>query len=425
MSENTINIAPQLNEVYIPYLYQLNEDDSVSFRSERFQIYYGGAGSGKSHFVATNLVMRLIQTKQNLLIVRQTFATHRDSTFSELKQAIERLGIKDKVKISKTTLEMEFWNGSKIIFKGADDEGKLLSISDISLCWIEEATEISREIFHQLTLRLRSRKSSNHFFLTFNPISALHWLKAEFFDNPKKNSFICHTTYLDNKYLSKDYISDLLDMKERNPQKYDVYALGKWGTTGKSVYTNWKVLDFDKNEILKSNPKIESALGLDYGYISDPTTLICSLVDVENRVLYIFDEMYEKGLLNNEIAGRIYEKGYHRERITADSAEKKSIDEMKGYGISRIEPAIKGNGSIMQGIQYIQQYQIYVHPSCTHTIDELENYTFKKDRKTGQYLNEPIDDYNHLLDALRYALERFSKKQKKKARTMSKRMFGL
>lgn len=159
--------------------------------------------------------------------------------------------------------------------------------------------------------------------------------------------------------------------------------------------------------------------------ISDPTTLICSLVDVENRVLYIFDEMYEKGLLNNEIAGRIYEKGYHRERITADSAEKKSIDEMKGYGISRIEPAIKGNGSIMQGIQYIQQYQIYVHPSCTHTIDELENYTFKKDRKTGQYLNEPIDDYNHLLDALRYALERFSKKQKKKARTMSKRMFGL
>lgn len=424
-----ITIKPDLNSVYVPYLYQLevNElgEEELVFRKERFQVFYGGAGSGKSHFVATDLIMRLVEKKQKLLVVRQTFNSHRDSTFSELNQAIERLGLKEKAKVSKTTLEIELWNGSTIIFKGADDEGKLLSISDISLCWIEEATEISREIFHQLQLRLRSRKASNHFFLTFNPISALHWLKAEFFDNPKKNSFICHTTYLDNKFLSEDYIADLLDMKERNPQKYEIFALGRWGTTGRAVFTNWQVLDFDRHEIVRENPKIEVALGMDWGYIKDPSTMICSLVDLENRIIYIFDEMYEHGLLNNEIATRIFEKGYHRERIIADSAEKKSIDELIGYGIQRIEPAVKGNGSIMQGIQFIQQFKIFVHPRCIHTIDELENYTFKKDPKTGQYLNQAIDDYNHLLDALRYSLERFSKKGRKKMKAMSKRLFGL
>ena len=164
---------------------------------------------------------------------------------------------------------------------------------------------------------------------------------------------------------------------------------------------------------------------MDFGYVADATTMIATLVDMDNRKIYIFDELYEHGLLNNEIATEIIAKGYGRERIIEDAAENQSIDEIKGYGVPRIEPAIKGNGSIMQGIQFINQFKIYVHPKCKHTIDELENYSYKKDRQTGLYLNEPVDNFNHVLDALRYAMEPFNKKQSKVIRTIYKSALGL
>lgn len=419
MSKNKdINITIDssfFNEAYIPYLN----------REEKFQVFYGGAGSGKSYFIVQNLILKLLQQKQKLMVVRQTFATHRDSTFAEFKTALEYMGILDMCKISKTTLDIELPSGSTIIFKGADEESKLLSISGVTVTWVEEATEISKEIFDQLVLRMRGGRLRKHMFLSFNPISATHWLKAEFFDNPRDDAFICHTTYEHNRFLEQEYIENLLDMKDRNPVKYDVYALGKWGTTGKKVYENWVEADFDRYHLVKNNIYLQSAIGVDFGYVSDATTLIATLVDLENRKIYIYDEMYEHGLLNNEIASEIIAKGYGKERIIADSAEKKSIDEIKGYGVPRIEPAKKGSGSIMQGVQFINQFQIYVHPRCVHTIDELENYSYKKDNKTGQYLNQPIDDFNHLLDALRYALEPFHKKNNRKIKTLSKSLFGL
>lgn len=416
MANINLNIdASFFNTTYIPYLN----------RDEKFQVFYGGAGSGKSYFIVQNLLLRLLSQKQKLMVVRQTYSTHRDSTFAEFKTALDKFGIIDLCKISKTTLDIELPNGSTIIFKGADEESKLLSISGVSITWIEEATEISKEIFDQLVLRMRGGSLKKHMFLSFNPISATHWLKAEFFDNPRDDSFICHTNYKHNRFLEEEYIENLLEMKERNPVKFDVYALGKWGTTGKQVYENWEEADFDRYSLLKNNITLQSAIGVDFGYVADPSVLIATLVDIENRKIYIFDEMYEHGLLNNEIASEIIAKGYGRERIIADSAEKKSIDEIKGYGVPRMEPAKKGNGSIMQGIQFINQFQLYVHPKCVHTINELENYSYKKDRKTGQYLNQPTDDFNHLLDALRYAMEPFHKKENRKVRTLSKSLFGI
>ena len=326
-------------------------------------------------------------------------------------------------KVSKTSLTITFPNGSVILYKGADSESKLLSISGITKVWVEEASEISKDLFNQLELRLRGGDSKKQFYLSFNPISATHWLKAEFFDNPKEDASICHSTYLDNKYLDEEYIANLLDMKERNPVKYDVYALGKWGVLGKKVYENWTIQDFAVHELVQSNPNLKAVFGMDFGYVSDPSTLIASLLDLENRKLYIFDEMYEKGFLNNQIADRIKDMGYSKEMIIADSAEQKSIAEIKGYGISRIKPARKGAGSIMQGITFIQQFDIVVHPSCKNTINELENYSFKKDKNTGAFLNQPIDDFNHILDALRYSLEPYSKG--KGVRFLNKGLFGL
>ncbi|WP_203246328.1 PBSX family phage terminase large subunit [Sporosarcina beigongshangi] len=387
------------NEKYIPYLQSNN----------RYQVYYGGSSSGKSHFIATKLVIDLLQQQKKLLVVRQTFATIRESVFAEIIDALARMKILHLVKISQTTLKMEFPNGSEIIFRGADDNGsKLLSIKGIDTCWIEEASEITQDMFHTLETRLRGIGHKKQFYLSFNPISASHWLKSEFFDMPKEDSVICHSTYLDNRFLDEATIKNLLDMKERNPVFYDVYALGKWGTTGKKVFSNWKVEDFELHELVKANNDMKTAIGADFGFINDPSTLICSLVDIPNRKLYIFDELYEKGLLNDEFAQRIIEMGYARQVIIADSAEQKSIEEMRQYGISRIKPARKGGGSINAGIQFIQQFDVIVHPKCVHTIDELENYSYKKDKVSGNYLNQPIDNFNHLLDALRYSLESFN-----------------
>ena len=197
---------------------------------------------------------------------------------------------------------MEFPNGSRIIFKGSDYEAKPLSISGNNLVWVEEASEITKDLFNQLELWLRGGAGKKLFCLSFNPISALHWLKEEFFDNPKEYSLICQSTYLDNRFLDKEYIANLLDMKERNPQKYEVYALCKWGTTGKKVYENWSVQHFDYHTLIQENHRARAVLGMDFGYVSDISTFVCSLVYVANRKIYTFDEMYEHGLLKNQIA---------------------------------------------------------------------------------------------------------------------------
>lgn len=405
--------ASYFNQAYLPYVK----------REERYQIFYGGSGSGKSNFLASKLILDLLEKKQKLLVVRQTFNTIRDSTYAELIAAIDRMNINHLCIVSKSKLDIDFLNGSKIIFKGADDENKLLSINGIDMVWVEEASEITKELFNQLELRLRGGSVKKRFFLSFNPISSQHWLKEEFFDNPKKDSLVCHTTYKDNRFLDSEYIFSLEDMKERNPQKYEVYALGQWGTHNKSIYENWRISEINTSAILAQDNSIKSAFGLDFGYVADPSTLIACLVDTKKMKLYIFDEMYEHGLLNNQIADKITKMGYAKEKIIADSAEPKSIAELKSLGLSRIEGAKKGANSIMHGIQHIMQYEIIVDPKCINTINELENYGYKKNRTTGQYTNTPIDDYNHLLDALRYALEPFS--YRKSILSISKKMFGL
>ncbi|WP_176466378.1 PBSX family phage terminase large subunit [Terribacillus saccharophilus] len=402
------------NRAYLPYL---------NTRT-RYNIFYGGAGSGKSRFLAMKLTLDLLKRpKTKLLVVRQTFASIRDSVYAEFLDVFDMFQITDHLIISKSTLNIEFPNGSTIIFKGGDDETKLLSISGVDLCWVEEAFQISYDLWSQLKLRLRGGGQKKQFFLSFNPISALHWLKKEFFDNPLDDVTICHTTYKDNRFLDDEYIRSIEEMETRDPVKYAVYALGKWGVMGRKVFENWAVESFKVSELMKENNAMEMAVGMDFGYVSDPSTLICSLVDVANRKLYIFDELYEHGLLNNELARRVIDMGYAKERIVADSAERKSIDELRGYGLRKIQPAAKGAGSILTGIQYVQQFDIIVHPDCEHTINELENYSYKKDKQTGKYTNQPSDNFNHLIDALRYSLEPF--RTNNRLTTLPSNLFGI
>ena len=192
-------------------------------------------------------------------------------------------------------------------------------------------------------------------------------------------------------------------MKRSNPRRYQVAGLGGWGIVDGLVYENWREEVFDVAQI-SQKVGVKSAFGLDFGYTNDPSALFCGLVSKSERTIWVFDELYEKALTNRAICERVTEMGYAKERIKADAAEPKSIDELREQGLRHIQAARKGRDSVNNGIQYIQGYQIIIHPRCVHFLTEISNYTWATD-KFGNRINTPIDDFNHLMDAMRYALE--------------------
>lgn len=407
------NIKVQINNSFLPYL---ERDDLI-------QIHYGGAGSGKSRYVAQKLTLMLLKEKRVLLCVRNVFATLRNSCYEEFKLVFEDMGISNLIRMRETDLSIYFPNGSKIIMKGADSEEKLLSIANVSDVWCEEAYEIPRNVIEQLRLRVRRNDLQCHHFYTFNPISKANYM-YEFIHDPKtlENGFVHKSTYKDNAFLNKEYIETLEDLKRTNYMKYQVYCLGEFGTLGKTVFENWTVKPFDIEELYKSG--LDLRLGIDFGFSNDPATLCVSLVDNKQKRIYIIDEIYETGLLNEELAKRIIEKGYEREIIYCDSAEPKSIAQLNRLGIKRAKSATKGQGSILAGIDLLQTYEIIVNPKCKHMAEELANYTWKKDKVSGEYKNVPEDKYNHLIDALRYSMSPYLDGLKS-ARVMSKSILGL
>lgn len=290
---------------------------------------------------------------------------------------------------------------------GLDDPEKIKSITGLTDAWLEEATEFTLDDFSQINLRVRDPLAKNQqIILSFNPVSKANWCYLQFFaDNPDLNEFrktikIIHTNYMDNHFLPKEYVDTLEMLKHTNEMYYKIYCLGEFGSLDKLIYNNWQILDFDHTKI-----KGSLMVGLDFGYTNDPTALIASLLVEEEQRIYVFEEWGDTGYLNDQIAQQIKNMGFAKSVIMADSAEEKSIEEIKRQGISRIKPCAKGKGSILQGIQKLQQYELIIHPSCVRTQEELQNYAWKKDKQTNEYINEPVDSFNHWLDALRYSLQ--------------------
>lgn len=277
--------------------------------------------------------------------------------------------------------------------------------------WLEEAYEVGDESqFDILNESIRGAIPPEtglfkQVSLTFNPWNENHWLKRRFFDPPPSPDVLAKTTnYLCNEWLDESDLRVFEDMKKYNPRRYRVAGLGEWGVSEGTVYEHWEEKTFDYREIVKT-PGIKSVFGLDFGYVADPSALFCGLIDLENHVLWVFDEMYGYGMTNEDIAKEIRKMGFAKERIRADAAEPKSIDRLRELGISHIRKARKGKDSIMYGISNLQNFKIFVHPKCTNFITEISNYTWDKDKKTGERINKPIDDFNHLMDAMRYATE--------------------
>ena len=394
-----INIHTNIfNPVYLPYL----EDYST-----RFLLFYGGAGSGKSHFIAQRLVYKALKDTRKILVLRKVNRTTKASTFQLLLDTLNQFGILNYCVINRTDFSITLPTGSQFLCMGLDDPEKIKSITGLTDAWLEEATEFSLDDFSQVNLRVRDPKAENQeIILSLNPVSKANWCYLHFFaENPELEEFrktvrIVHTTYKDNPHLPEAYVQALLMMKATNEVYYKIYALGEFGSLDKLIYNNWQKMDFDPDTI-----KGQLLCGLDFGYTNDPTAFTASILVENERRIYIFKEWGGTGYLNNAIADQIKEMGFAKSIICADSAEQKSIDEIKRLGISRIKPCVKGKGSVLQGIQKLQQYELIVHPSCENVIEELENYAWKKDKQTNEYINEPAEGFDHYMDSLRYSLQ--------------------
>jgi len=384
----------------------------------RYRVVKGSRASKKSKTTALNFITRMMEYPDaNLLVVRKTFRTLKDSCFTELKWAISRLGVQDYWKITESPLEMTYIpTGQTIYFRGLDDPLKVTSITvDIgSLCWmwIEEAYEILNEAdFDILDESIRGQVVEGLFkqiTLTFNPWNEHHWIKKRFFDaEPDVDILAMTTNYMCNEFLDAADKKVFETMKKNNPRRYRVAGLGDWGIVEGLVFENWEEKAFNLDDI-KKIAGIKSGFGLDFGYTNDPSALWCGMVDLKAKVIYVFDEMYKNGMSNEAIHNEVTEMGYRKERIRADSAEPKSIDRLRELGMSNIKAARKGKDSVNNGIDYIQDFKIIVHPRCVNFLTEISNYTWDKD-KFGKKTNKPIDDFNHILDAMRYGMEEFIK----------------
>lgn len=385
------------NDIYFPYLTDY---------SKRYEVYYGGAGSGKSVWVAQKLVYKALTGCRKILVLRKVGRTTKQSTFQLLLDTLNQWGLLSKCKINKTDFTITLPNGSCFLCTGLDDPEKIKSIAGITDAWLEEATEFSQDDFNQIDLRIRTQEPNQQIILSFNPVSKANWCYLLFFsDNKDYDEFrskcmILHSSYKDNPWLPQPYIDSLLLLKNTNPAYFKIYAEGEFGSLEKLVYNNWQQLDFDHTKI-----EGQLAVGLDFGFTNDPTALIASIVNEQEKRIYIFGEAGGQNMLSTDIADMIRYNGFAKSTIIADSADQRTIEEIRRLGISRIRPCIKGQDSILQGIQKVQQYELIVDPDCWQVIEELQNYAWTKDKKTNEYINKPIDKYNHFLDALRYSLQ--------------------
>lgn len=401
------------NKIYLPDIVGKGYKEYWNCK-KRYRVCKGSRASKKSKTTALWYIYNIMKYKNaNLLVVRKTYRTLKDSCYTELKWAIHRLGVDAFFSCTQSPLEITYIpTGQKIYFRGLDDPLKVTSITvDVgSLCWlwIEEAYEINSEAdFDMLNESIRGEVQDGLFkqvTLTFNPWNDRHWLKRKFFDNPDKDTLAMTTNYTCNEWLDEADLQVFETMKEKNPRRYQVAGLGNWGIVDGLVYENWKEQEFNVEDVRSA--ATTSVFGLDFGYTNDPSALFCGILDLKAKKLWVFDEMYEKGLSNRDIYNNITKMGFVKEQIIADCAEPKSIDELKYYGLRRIQGAKKGKDSINNGIQWIQELEIIIHPRCVNFLTEIGNYQWDED-KFGNKVNKPIDCFNHLMDAMRYALEKY------------------
>ena len=403
MTEIEVN-GGAFNKAYLPFI-----DEKSELRNRRVQIFFGGASSGKSYFIAQRVVADATNGR-NTLVLRNVARTVRGSCWNEIIKAINTSGASRHFSISKTEMLITCTlNGSQILFSGLDDSEKIKSITPangvLTDIWIEEATETSYDDFKQLEKRLRGEsRHPKRITLSFNPVYKEHWIFGQFFKHwdESKTEYkddglsILKTTYKDNRFLTDD---DEKALENEQDEYYrNVYTLGNWGVLGDVIFRNWRTEDLSDMKRTVDKP----LFGLDFGFSSDPAAAVKVSYDKARKRIYILDELYERGLTNTALAPILRDfAGNHY--ITCDSAEPKSIHELQGLGIKALA-AKKGLDSVIHGIQWLQGHEIIVDVRCQHTKNEFQLYQWRKD-KDGNTMRVPEDRNNHIIDALRYCME--------------------
>lgn len=382
------------------------KDNNLFDYDSRFEVYFGSAGSGKSYFIACKLLIKALTYKSRTLVCRKYGSTLKNSVMQLFKDVLTQYKIIDYCDISDYNRTYTLPNGSQILFTSLDEESKLLSLQDISNVWVEETTEIDREIFDQLNLRMRGKAKYQQIFLSFNPISKYHWLYDLCVVNPPKSFKLIHSTYRDNKFLSEAYINALEELYITNARKATVYCDGQWASDPDSlVFPNAKATVFDIDEVMRRK-NIDIRLGLDTG-TKDASALIVSLIDQSTRELFIIQEMYKTDLTLDQLYNEIIKMDIlkYGKPIYVDSADLRAINYLKSRHL-KVIPAVKGTGSIEMGVTFLQNYIINIHPTCINSIKEFETYSYQKDKKTGLYIDGKYEKVygDHAIDACRYSL---------------------
>ncbi len=337
------------------------------------------------------LVRAMKEKGHKTLVVRKVAKTNRHSTFALITGIMQRWNIESLFKVNKSDMEITCLNGNQIIFTGLDDVEKLKSIANITDIWVEEASEISHDDFKQLDLRLRGKTPYPlQITLTFNPISAMLWHKVYFFDNPKDNTVILKTTYLDNKFLDDEYKQVINNLQHEDTTYYNIYGLGEWGVLGNLIYSNWEVV----SDVPASYDEI--IWGLDFGF-NNPSALL--KIGIKDGSLYLLEEMYKTGLTNQDLIKELRHRVPTNEAIYADSAEPARIEEIKRAGF-RVYPAQK---DVADGLDFVKRQRLFIHKDCANVIKEIQGYKYKED-KDGNVIDEPVKFADHLMDAMRYAI---------------------
>lgn len=388
----------------------------------RYRLAKGSAGSGKSVDIATDYILKLSDMKYkgaNLLVVRQTETSHKDSTFAELLSAINRCGLGQFWDYTVMPLSLKCkLTGNMIIFRGFSDQRARERVKSINFptgkltwIWCEEATELQEADVDILDDRLRGQLDNPNLYyqitFSFNPVSAAHWIKSKYWDYKSEDIFKCHSTYLDNRFLDESYHKRMMLRKEQDPEGYQVYGLGEWGELGGLILTNYVIedisTDFDRYDTV--------LYAQDFGFNHANCILEIGFKDDE---IYVLRELYVREKDTDEIIQLAADMNLDkRKKMWCDSAEPDRIKMWKKAGY-KAEGVKKEQGSVKAQIDYLKQHKIHINGICLNTIKEIQQWKWQKDKTTGQYIDTPVDFMDDAMAALRYSVEQYRRYRKVK-----------
>ena len=397
----------------------------------RYRLAMGSAGSGKSVDIAMDFILKLSDIKYkgaNLLVVRQTETSHKDSTFAELLSAINKMGLSRFWSYTLTPLTLTCKvTGNMIIFRGFSDQRARERVKSITfphgkLCWIwaEEATELQESDCDILDDRLRGQLDNPNLYyqmsFSFNPVSASHWIKHKYWDYESDDIFKCHSTYLDNRFLDKSYHKRMMMRKEQDPEGYQVYGLGEWGELGGLILTNYVVEDLSTDFNRYDNVLYSQ----DFGYNHANCILEIGFKDDE---IYVLRELYVHEKDTDEIIQLANEMGFDKhKKMWCDSAEPDRIKMWQKAGY-RAEGVKKEQGSVNAQIDYLKQHKIHINGCCLNTIKEIQQWKWQKDKTSGLYIDTPVDFMDDAMAALRYSVENY--RRNRRVQVWDKSLLGL